>query len=75
MRTEEFVTLLDDATDKIINIDLQVQDLIKRSSKDGQIKNRKDDILNLITRIAATADRLIDALDDPTQIQDVRYES
>lgn len=73
MKEEVFIESIRDITDKIDRVDLDIQKLIV-SSNGSKIKDRKEEILNLIMRMAATAEWLSEALEDPKQIQTVTYE-
>ena len=73
MKEEVFIESIRDITDKIDRVDLDIQKLIV-SSNGSKIKDRKEEILNLIMRMAAAAEWLSEALEDPKQIQTVTYE-
>lgn len=73
MKEEAFIKSLSDITDKIDGVDLAIQQLIV-SSNGSKIKDRKEEILNLIMHMAATAEWLSEALEDPRQIQTLKYE-
>ena len=72
MKEEVFIKSIRDITDKIDGVDLAIQELIV-SSNGSKIKDRKEEILNLIMHMAA-AEWLSEALEDPKQIQTVTYE-
>ena len=73
MKEEVFIESIRDITDKIDRVDLDIQKLLVPSNG-SKIKDRKEEILNLIMRMAATAEWLSEALEDPKQIQTVTYE-
>jgi hypothetical protein len=73
MKEEVFIESIRDITDKIDRVDLDIQKLIV-SSNGSKIKDRKEEILNLIMRMAGAAEWLSEALEDPKQIQTVTYE-
>ena len=72
MKEEVFIESIRDITDKIDRVDLDIQKLIV-SSNGSKIKDRKEEILNLIMHMAA-AEWLSEALEDPKQIQTVTFE-
>lgn len=74
MKEEAFIKSIRDITDMIDGVDLAVQKLIV-DSNGSKIKDRKEEILNLIMHMAAAAEWLSEALKDPKQIQSVTYES
>ena len=74
MKEDTFIKSVRDITDMIDNVDLAVQKLIVTSNA-SKIKDRKEEMLNLIMSLAAKAEWLSEALEDPKQIQTVTYES
>lgn len=56
---------------QLARIDTEMQALIKASDKDGKLKGRKRDIIDVLTTMSANAEFIGDLLDDPSQIQDV----
>ena len=73
MKDEVFIKSIKEITDKIDGVDLAIQELIV-SSNGSKIKDRKEEILDLIMHMAATAEWLSEALEDPRQIQAMTYE-
>ena len=74
MKEDTFIKSVRDITDMIDNVDLAVQKLIVISNA-SKIKDRKEEMLNLIMSLAAKAEWLSEALEDPKQIQTITYES
>ena len=74
MKEDTFIKSVRDITDMIDNVDLAVQELIVTSNA-SKIKDRKEEVLNLIMHLAAKAEWLSEALEDPKQIQTITYES
>ena len=74
MKEDTFIKSVRDITAMIDNVDLAVQKLIVTSNA-SKIKDRKEEMLNLIMSLAAKAEWLSEALEDPQQIQTITYES
>lgn len=59
---------------QIAVLDISIQALIKKSEKEGTLSKNREDILDLIMDLYASAERLREAVDNPSMIQDVPCE-
>lgn len=72
--SKEYDKSVEEIDSQIINLNLTIQALIKRSDKDGTLVSKREDIADLIASLQASAEWLWEALDHPSMIQSAACE-
>lgn len=69
MNDKQFMDRLTEISINLSALDVEIQQLIKKSWREGTLEERKEDLQELIFEMYGKGQWLLEALDDPSMIQ------